>query len=340
MNQSKLGLGIILFCCSVAVSAHHSRFGVFDTQQMIDIQGTITGLKWANPHVLFEVDVTEGGVTQHWKIEGTAVSMLRSRGLDREYLHIGDTLGVAGHPTLNGAPEMLGTNLLLSDGTEVLMERDATPYFANVGSGQILESVFDEAVAERARSSADGIYRTWSTVLTDPTAFPMFKGRYPLNETSAEIKANWDPDPEQQNSCWAKAMPLLMVTPHPIEFSQQGENILMRFEEDDAQRLVHMNDESQVRSGSTPMGYSRGRWEGDTLIVETFNIDAEYFDDQGTPVGEDIRVVERFTLSEDQQRLDYRISFVDPETFTEPFDLTRYWVWRPERAVGPWDCVD
>ena len=288
----------------------------------------------------FEAEVTDSdGNVQLWKIEATAVSMLRSRGLDREFLHVGEQIKIAGHPTNSGHPEMLAMNLLLSDGTEVLLDRGATPYFANVGSGQFLESVFNAETAEQARATADGIYRVWSTVLNDLASFPMFRGQYPLRDEAAQIKASWNPDPEQQLSCWSKDMPILMVTPHPIEFSQQGENILMRFEEDDAERLIHMNPAMGSRpSGATSMGYSVGSWEGNTLVVETTGIDAAAFDDQGTPVSEDIRLVERFTLSEDEERLDYRITFYDSEIFTENFDLTRYWVWKPERAVQPWDC--
>lgn len=340
-RPTKLILSALLICCSTFAVAHHSRFGVFDTARTIDIEGTLTDLKWSNPHVQFEAEVTDDqGVTQLWKIEATAVSMLRSRGLDRDFLHLGDQIRIAGHPTNNGEPEMLAMNLLLNDGTEVLLDRQATPYFANLGNGQFLESVFDAETEERARASADGIFRTWSTVLTDSASFPMFKGRYPMNETAAQIRADWNPDPEQQLGCWAKDMPLLMVSPHPIEFSQEGENIRMRFEEDDAERLIHVNanQQSVAQRAASSMGYSTGSWEGSTLVVETTNIDAEAFDDVGTPVGEDIRLVERFTLSEDEERLDYRITFFDSETFTESFDLTRYWVWNPERSVQEWDC--
>ena len=43
-------------------------------------------------------------------------------------------------------------------------------------------------------------------------------------------------------------------------------------------------------------------------------------------------------MSEDESRLDYRVTITDPITFTQPFDLTRFWVWRPEIALASWDC--
>jgi hypothetical protein len=44
-------------------------------------------------------------------------------------------------------------------------------------------------------------------------------------------------------------------------------------------------------------------------------------------------------MSDDGTRLNYRIEIDDPETFTEPFELGRYFVWRPELRVNPYDCV-
>lgn len=86
------------------------------------------------------------------------------------------------------------------------------------------------------------------------------------------------------------------------------------------------------------LGNSTGRWEGDTLVVEIVDIDAPDFDDRGTPQGSMIRLVERFTLNADQGRLDYRILISDPDNFTRPFELTRYWIWRPETVVQRWNC--
>lgn len=340
VRLSLLTLSALLFFHSTFSHAHHSRFGVFNTDAMIEIEAVITDIRWSNPHVQFEADVTgSDGAIQGWKIEATAVSMLRSRGLDRQFLHLGDRIKIAGYAANNNKPEMLAHNLLLNDGTEVLIDSSATPYFTNGGSGEILESIYDSSSVEIATANADGIFRVWSTVLTDPASFPMYKGGYPLNQAATKFKENWTPDPEQQLSCWSKDMPLLMITPHPIEFSQQGENILMRFEEDDAQRVIHMNDENKNRplDGSS-MGFSVGSWDDNTLVVETTNIDANAFDDRGTPISSDVRLVERFTLNNDEKRLDYRITVFDSQTFTEPFDSTRYWIWRPERAVQKWDC--
>jgi hypothetical protein len=132
-------------------------------------------------------------------------------------------------------------------------------------------------------------------------------------------------------------MPLLMISPFPIEFVRDGEDIFIRFEEDDAVRRIHMGA-STPPSEHTLLGYSTGQWDNGSLVVATTHLVAELFDPDGVRQSANIRVVERFTPAVDGSRMDYRITITDPEIFTESFDLTRYFVWRPELLVHAYDC--
>jgi hypothetical protein len=87
-------------------------------------------------------------------------------------------------------------------------------------------------------------------------------------------------------------------------------------------------------------GFSRGRWEGTTLVVETDHIAAGYFDHEGTPQSDQIKTIERFIPNADYSRLDYILTTTDPVNFTKPFDLKRYFVWKPENRVNPYECLD
>jgi hypothetical protein len=90
---------------------------------------------------------------------------------------------------------------------------------------------------------------------------------------------------------------------------------------------------------ATREGYSVGRWEGDALVVETSNIDWMYFDDRGTPLSSAAHVVERFTLSDDENSLHWQATTTDPETFTEPVVQEQTFTWVPGEEIKPYECA-
>ena len=113
----------------------------------------------------------------------------------------------------------------------------------------------------------------------------------------------------------------------------------MRFEEDDNVRTIHMNgDNSQPSVEPSALGYSTGRWIGETLVVETSGLIPDRFDNLGTPYSDELHLTERFSLSENGNRLDYVLEVSDPNTFSEPFEKRRQWEWRPEIVVGTYNC--
>jgi hypothetical protein len=176
--------------------------------------------------------------------------------------------------------------------------------------------------------------------MSDPAAFPMFKGGYPLTAAGTAGLARWNPRNNTLLKCGTKGTPLIMISPLPMEFTRSGDTIIMRLEEYDSVRTIHMNPKAVAPAAHTLFGFSRGRWEGTTLVVETDHIAAGYFDHQGTPQSDQIRTVERFIPSADYSRLDYILTTTDPVNFTKPFDLKRYFVWKPENRVHPYDCLD
>ena len=72
------------------------------------------------------------------------------------------------------------------------------------------------------------------------------------------------------------------------------------------------------------MGDSRGRWDGDTLVVETTNFNGRtgsyWRNGDGNPTSEALRLVERFRLG-DPQTLQYEVRVEDPETWTQPWTV-------------------
>ena len=325
------------------VRAHHAVSGFFDAGGSVQIEGVVTGIRWQNPHTVFDIEVAgeAPGESIEWRAETGALGVLRARGLEREFLHVGDHVRAMGFPSVRGRQELFATNLLLSDGTEVLLTIQARQTFSLDGDGELLESLYDPEVVAAARRDADSVFRVWSTNLEERPAAGarMFTGRYPIFSEAAAIRAQWDPSDTTLLGCTEWSMPRLMQNPGPMEFVRQGTDILIRFEEDDNVRLIHMDSAPGVRPAEhSLMGYSTGHWDGETLAVETTNMQANVLDGHGTPHSADIHILERFTPTPDGSRLNYGVTITDPNTFTEPFHVERYWIWRPEIVVGRYAC--
>jgi hypothetical protein len=322
--------------------AHHSNVGLFDTEQTIELEGTIRAVSWRNPHgfIVFDVE-DEAGNTVQYSAETAAISVMRNRGITGDAIQVGERVTVAGSPSMRGRNEILARNILLSSGYEFDFG-NRSPYFSAGKAGNLVGYLDEEndAVIEQAIANADGIFRTWSTIMSDRTAFPMFTGGYPLSEEGEAYLAQWDPADNELLQCGSKGTPLIMMTPFPIEFVEVGDTIEMHIEEYDSLRIIHMNEDAIAPEEHSKFGFSRGRWEGNTLVVETDHIQAGYFGPTGEAQSDQITIVERFMPAADYERMDYRLTVTDPVYFSEPFDLTKYFVWLPHMSVNPYECLE
>jgi hypothetical protein len=124
------------------------------------------------------------------------------------------------------------------------------------------------------------------------------------------------------------------------QFSRQGDDIQLRLEQWDTVRTIHMDADLSVAAKlpATREGYSVGHWEGDTLVVVTTNIRTDYFDDQGTPISDAVRIVERWTVNEDESGLHWQATTTDPKTFTQPVLQEQTFPWVPGEEIKPYRC--
>ncbi len=337
----KIGVSAGALIFVQAAQSHHSSIGIYDEENFVEIEGVVTSVRWRNPHASYTVAVSdENGRAVEWQIETGSVSTLRLRGVDRDFIQVGDRVRLAGQSSLRGLPEMFAQNMLLDNGQEVLLRAVSTPYWPAGLSGVLYERGVDEQRAEEGRRTADGIYRVWSPIFDDPDAYPLYHaGVSPLTESAQALKAQWDPRASAFTACRPKAMPYIMGTAYPLEFIAQGDDLLIRIEEFDTERRIHMNESrSSIPESYSRLGYSRGHWDGDSLTVETEKIEASILYTDGTPQSRAIHLVEQFEMNEAEDRLSYRLTINDPESFSETLAFSRYWVWQPDIRLQPYDC--
>jgi hypothetical protein len=87
------------------------------------------------------------------------------------------------------------------------------------------------------------------------------------------------------------------------------------------------------------MGDSIGRWDGDTLVVESANFnDSTWLDRTGVPHSESLRVIERIRLVA-EDRLEIDITMADPVAFVEPWRGVQH-LRRTDWSIEEFSCMD
>jgi hypothetical protein len=155
-----------------------------------------------------------------------------------------------------------------------------------------------------------------------------------------ENAANWlDRDPELK--CYMPGVPRAMYLPYPFQIVQGTNKIMMIFEFANAQRTINL-DAVEPYPGDAYMGYSIGRWQGDTLVVDVSNFTPyTWFDRAGDFHSDALRVVERYTpISRDAIR--YEATIEDSKVFTRPWKITipLYRRLEPDAQVLDFRCIE
>lgn len=101
--------------------AHHAFAAEFDADKPLDLKGTVTKVKWVNPHswLYFDVKGTDGTVT-NWGVEFGTPHALTEKGLKKADLPVGSQVRVQGYRSKNGGPFGYSVTLtLLADGRKI-----------------------------------------------------------------------------------------------------------------------------------------------------------------------------------------------------------------------------
>ena len=319
-----------------SATAHHSM-SEFNRDVVTEVEGVVSRVSWKNPHILLEVTSTDkNGVKSVWHLEGGAVSAQRRRGLTGDRLALGDMVRVAGWPSTRRDRYLQVNHVLLPDGVELLVGGVREPRW----SGRTAGGAVVAGIKKLAAASGDSIFRVWSQ--GTPAWFFAGRSNYQLNRSAAAAAAKWDDITDNPlTRCVAPGMPALMGNPYPMEFVQVGRDIELRFEEFDVRRKIHMG--ARVARPTdvplSPLGYSVGRWDGKTLVVDTSRINWPYFDRSGAPQTQNVAINERFTVVQNGNRLDYVMTVNEPASLVKPFVWNAYFIWKPGEAINPYECT-
>ena len=204
MNRSKgfLFLATSVLACSNGL-AHHA-FVEFDRGRVIEVEGEVISVLWANPHIRFSLRSTDANGTETvWNVEGASLSILSRIGITGDVFTPGETMRVAGWPARNGASRMNVTNAMVS-GQEIVMGSRGAPRWAETAVG-----TSHKLLAGGTVSDDTTIFRVWSTDADDPHSnTPGFwLNDYPLTEAARIAQSRWVP--LAGSECEPKGMPTM-----------------------------------------------------------------------------------------------------------------------------------
>jgi hypothetical protein len=154
---------------------------------------------------------------------------------------------------------------------------------------------------------------------------------YPLEQTNDPI----------YHSCIPPGMPRIFLHPLPMEIVQGPSEVVMLFEYDSIRRQIYTDGRAHDTSlGPLWMGDSIGHWEGDTLVVDTVNLnDKNWIDRVGHPHSEALHVVERIRRVNHDHLLD-ELTIEDPKAYTKPWTAHMDFLLRPKWTLGEQFCED
>ena len=292
---------------------------------------------WQNPHIRSRsARSVSTALAQLWLLEGQNPTDLDRARIPRDIIKVGDTVKFAGNASTRRERRMYVTNVLLQDETELVLRANAPPRWSP-----------DRYLSHRASDRGSGA-----------------RGRGPRRRHLPRLAADRFQDAGLGERSAAHATPRArhgrrttpcVTTPsstarppgmpqvitrsgrYAIRFVQMGDDIVLKNEYREIDRVIHMTADAAAaeRRAPTPLGYSTGKWDGESLVVTTTDIDWPYFQLyglEGVPQSSEMKIVERFTPSADGKTLSYDISATDPQTFTQTVTAEGYRTFRGSPA--------
>jgi hypothetical protein len=307
--------------------AHHSG-AMYDLSQVVTVHGTVTKYDWRNPHVYIYVEeATERGEPREWKVEGLPTTVMQRLAWNAQTLRPGDRIEVRGYATRNPESKGLNPTLIVQDQRVLFEQMDSITRLSRAGATQPSEA-----------HSLDG---TWETLMNLEVIMSFVTPRPTFTPEGAAAFAAFDSQTMTPGAdCMPNSAPLLMIDPDVKRIEQTDDLIVIEGASGAAQRRIHMNADAYEQAPASIQGHSIGRWEGDTLIIET-----RRFSDHrtgngylGVPSGPQKHVIERLTLAADGGSLRYRFELRDPQFLAQPATGEVTWAHRPDLAFSPVEC--
>jgi hypothetical protein len=359
--------GWLLVGVAGPLGAHHAIPAKFDPAKTSTLNGQVTKVDWASPHVHVLMNVGSGDRLMNWAVELESPIDLERSGWNMESLKPGDAITVQGMLARDGSPQVWGTSIVLTKTKQrvLAMTPEALAALRPSPSKQAAPPVARWPDGKPRLGPAPGETGYWarpsSTVLMETGANVAMDGNGLLKNLNDVDKVapfqRWarqlylfrqrnllNGDPMYLNCTPAGAVRQFQM-PYGNQFLEDkafGRIFVMAGGGNHDWHFIYTDgrpQEGELGGNDTnPLYYgnARGRWEGDTLIVDTRGLNEKFwFTNGGLPHTEQLHLVERFTRT-DLNTLRYEVTIDDPGAYTRPWSSgwTLQWVAGEELPVS------
>jgi hypothetical protein len=158
-------------------------------------------------------------------------------------------------------------------------------------------------------------------------------------------QAQWDNyDPVKNGDYTGSCLPFGWIrsfTPHPMQITQNNEYITFLFEQSTMFQTVNTEGLPHRKNWpATWFGDSRGRWDGDTLIIEALNFNGyTKLGTIGHPMSDQAKLTMTFKRPS-MGRIQFKWVLDDPKTYTRPISNERVFVLTPDVEVMEYACME
>jgi hypothetical protein len=304
-----------------AAIAHHAFSTEFDADLEGEVEGVVTRVYWANPHIRYIVDMTlPDGSIETWSLQPPGnLPTYRRQDWFEDTVQAGDIVHATGNLGREGAKKLYATCITLESGRE--LGRCSTPgTVAEVTADPNIDYTYSHNDYEVDISGYwDNRYK-FRTTVDDFEPRPM-----PLTAASRTIYEGRRFGDDHVLRCLPAGLPRIFGSPYSLEVIDAGTHYMMLFLQDNTPRWVWMDGRSAPADHPlTSMGFSTGEWNGRTLTIETTHVLPGWLDGSGYPMtgGDGTRIVEEWTVAEDGLTIDRTMTIYD-DYYTEPLVRTR-----------------
>jgi hypothetical protein len=335
---------------------------VYDDDRQIRLEGVVTRVEWVNPRAYLFVNVRDAaGIVANWAVEIGSPLVLERAGASAATVVPGDVVTVEANPAHGAAPRALARSVVLKrTGARVFAAPPAARAASGAGptprwpDGQVRlgppagrkgywarpsATVLMDAQAGKIEMSGDGLLANLSDADKVAPFMPWSRAVYLYRQRTL---LRDDP----VGRCLPPGGPRQFQMPTGFQFVEQrelGRVLVLLGGGNRNWRVIYTDGRPQGQPDEAVpsyYGHSVGRWEKDTLVVDSVGYNERFWmTNGGLPHTEALHLVERFTRS-DLNTLRYEVTIDDPRTYTRTW--TGGWTlqWVADEDIPEYFCEE